>query len=152
MIDRPGRDALAEHLRHLASGRITNSAFDTQRLDVSDDEALVAIGHAGWGLYDDFGVYRLRGRRALGKQALEAVARCVLFLDSDLPYEWAPRRPTLASLLATLLTLGYWLREDRRRWQSTGPHQIWPFMRESDFQRALDFPRRLSGRADEKVA
>jgi hypothetical protein len=131
---------------------MTNSAFDIQRLDVAEDEALVAIGDAGWGLYDDFGAYRLRGRRALGKQALEAVARCVVFLDSDLPYEWAPRRPTISSLLATLLTLGYWLREDRRRWQSTGPYHVWPFMRESDYQRSLASPRRLSGRANEKVA
>ena len=65
MIDQAGRAALAEHRRRLASGRLTNVEFDSVRLDHSADEALVAIGDAGWSLYDDFFVYRLRGRRAL---------------------------------------------------------------------------------------
>ncbi len=71
MIDRPGRAALADHLRRLASGRLTNAEFDSVRLDHSDDEALVAIGDAGWSLYDDFFVYRLRGRRALKPHSFE---------------------------------------------------------------------------------
>lgn len=152
MIDRPGREALAEQLRRLASGRITNDQFDEARLDDSDDEALVAIGDAGWGLYHDFGTYKLRGRQALDRKALEAVARCVLFLDSDLPYEWPPRRGSLLGVLSGLLTLGYTTRRDHRRWESTGPHEIWPFVRESDYQRALATPRRLHADPREQVA
>ena len=152
MIDRPGRSALAEHLRHLASGRLTNAEFDGVRLDHAEDEALVAIGDAGWSLYDDFFVYRLRGGRSLKAQSREAVARCILFLDSDLPYEWPPRRPTLKSILGTLLTFGVWLRDDRRRWESSGPYHVWPFFRESDYQSALANPRRLRGRSDEDAA
>jgi hypothetical protein len=152
MIDRPGRAGLAEHLRRLASGRLTNAEFDGIRLDHSEDEALVAIGDAGWSLYDDFFVYRLRGHRALNSHALDAVARCILFLDSDLPYEWPVRRPTVKSLLWTLLTVGTWLRRDRRRWEASGPYHVWPFFRESDYQRALASPRRLKGRSDEDAA
>ena len=152
MIDRAGRAALAVHLRRLASGRLTNAEFDSVRLDRSEDEALVAIGDAGWSLYDDFFVYRLRGRRALNSEALDAVARCILFLDSDLPYEWPARRPRLMSILWTLLTFGTWLRKDRRRWEASGPYHVWPFYRESDYQRALANPRRLSGRSDEDAA
>ena len=152
MIDRPGRATLAEDLRRLASGRLTNADFDSVRLDDSADEALVAIGAAGWSLYDDFFVYRLRGRRALKPQTLEAVARCILFLDSDLPYEWPARRPTLKSLFLTFLTLGGWVRRDRRRWESSGPYHVWPFFRESDYQAALANPRRLRGKIDEDAA
>ena len=144
MIDRAGRDALAVQLRRLASGRLTNTQFDDVRLDRADDEALVAIGDAGWSLYDDFFVYRLRGRRALKPETLEAVARCVLFLDSNLPYEWPPRRPSIKSILLTLFTFGVWLKRDRQRWQATGPYHVWPFYRESDYQRALENPRRLA--------
>src|SRR5438876_11891768 len=118
MIDRGGRDALAVQLRRLASGRLTNAEFDGVRLDWAEDQALVAIGDAGWSLYDDFFVYRLRARRALKSETLDAVARCILFLDSDCPYEWPARRPTLKSILSTLLTLGTWLRLDRRRWEA----------------------------------
>ena len=152
MIDRAGRAALAVHLRRLASGRLTNADFDSVRLDRSEDEALVAIGDAGWSLYDDFFVYRLRGRRALNAQALDAVARCILFLDSDLPYEWPARRATIKRVLWTILTLGTWLRQDRRRWEALGPFHVWPFFRESDYAKALANPRRLSGRSDEDAA
>jgi len=152
MIDREGRAVVAEHLRRLASGRLTNAEFDSLRLDHSDDEALVAIGDAGWSLYDDFLVYRLRGRRALKPETLDAVARCILFLDSDLAYEWPARRPTVKSLLLTVLTFGSWLRRDRRRWETSGPHHVWPFFRESDFQRALANPRRLHGRSGADAA
>ena len=152
MIDRAGRAALAEHLRRLASGRLTNAEFDSVRLDHSDDEALVAIGDAGWSLYDDFFVYRLRGRRALKPETLDVVGRCILFLDSDLTYEWPARRPTVKSVLLTVLTFGRWLRRDRRRWEASGPHHVWPFFRESDYQRALASPRRLHGRSGADAA
>ena len=152
MIDRAARAALAGHLRRLASGRLTNAEFDSVRLDRSEDEALVAISGAGWSLYDDVFVCRLRGRRALNSQTLDAVARCILFLDSDLPYEWPARRPTLKGILRTLLTFGTWLRHDRRRWEASGPFHVWPFFRESDYARALANPRRLSGRSDEDAA
>ena len=152
MIDRPGRAALAEHLRRLAAGRLTNAEFDSVRLDRSEDEALVAVGHAGWSLYDDCFVYRLRDRRALKRQTLDAVARCVLFLDSDLPYEWPARRPTLKSILWTLITFGAWLRRDRLRWEASAAYHVWPFVREGDYQRALASPRRLGGRSDEDAA
>jgi len=128
----------------LASGRLTNAEFDGVRLDASTDEALVAIGDAGWSLYDDFFIYRLRGRRALTQEALEAVARCVLFLDSDLPYEWPPLKTSLKRLLLNLITFGYYLRQDRQRWQVSGPFHVWPFFREADYQAALEVPRRLN--------
>lgn len=152
MIDRTGRDALSFRLRQLASGRITTDTFDNDRPDRSEDEALVAIGVAGWGLYSDFETYRLRGRRALDRETLEAVARSVLFLDSDLPYEWTPLRPTLLGALTTIVTLGYTWRRDRREWRAQGPHHLWPFMRESDYQAALAAPRRLHGRGERGAA
>lgn len=144
MIDRQGRTELALALRRLASGRIITGEFDAVRLDVSEDPALVAIGDAGWGLYDDFLDYKLRGRRALNKEQLESVARCVLFLDSDLPYEWSPRRPSFTSFILSLVTLGSWSRAHWKRWQAQGPHEIWPFMRHADFERANAEPKRFA--------
>jgi len=152
MIDRPGRAALAEHLRRLASGRLTNAEFESVRLDRSEDEALVAIGDAGWSPYDDFFIYRLRGRRALKRQTIDAVARCILFLDSDLPYEWPARRPTLRTILWTLITFGAWLRRDRLRWEASGAYHVWPFFREVNYQQALANPRRLRGNSDQEAA
>jgi hypothetical protein len=145
VIDRAARDHLSLHLRRLAAGRLTNADFDSVRLDHAPDPALVAIGDAGWQLYDDFFVYRLRGRRALTHETLSAVARCVLFLDTDLAYEWPPLRPSIARLLLTLITLGHSLRRERQQWQASGPFAVWPFFREADYRAALSTPRRMHG-------
>ena len=152
MVDRAGRDRLALLLRRLASGRITNADFEGERLDRSTDEALVALGDAGWSLYNDFGIYRLHGKHALSPDALKAVARCVLFLDTDLHYEWPPRRASVRGILTTLLTLGLSLRRERRAWESSGPYHVWPFYRESDYQEACAHPRFLAGADPEQAA
>jgi hypothetical protein len=116
MIDREGRDRLALGLRRLASGQITNDEFDDRFFEPyfsfaesgkcecgyaleglkteicpecgrgMRDPALGDIATFGWTLYSDTRRYRLRGRYKLPRAAREAVARCVLFLDSDLPY------------------------------------------------------------------
>ncbi len=144
--DRAARDRLSLGLRRLASGRLTNAEFDEVMVYESSDEALVAISHAGWSLYDDFFVYRLRGRRALTQEALEAVARCVLFLDTDLPYEWPPLRPSLSRLVLTLVTLGRSLKRARQQCEASGSFHVWPFVREIDYRAALIAPRRFNDR------
>lgn len=147
MIDRAERDALSLRLRRLASGRITNDEFDVGEVVASPDPAIGAIWDFGWGHYSDFGSYRLRGTHALTKPQLETVARAVLFLDSDLPYEWPSLRPSLLEFLLLLGTLGLLVGRRRRRWEANGPIEVWPFFRVADHDAALAAPRRLSGAA-----
>lgn len=145
MIDREGRNRLGVALRRLASGRLTNTGFDAIRVDHSPDEALVAIGDAGWLLYGDFGVYRLTGRRSLTAEVRAAVARWVVFLDTDLPYEWRRFRPTIWELALDCLTLGVSHRRKLRSWRGSGPFHLWPFFRERDYTAASASPRRFAG-------
>ncbi len=152
MIDRTGRDSLALHLRRLASGRITNDEFDAIQITSSLDAALPAVWEAGWGLYHDFTSYRLRGASSLKPDALRAVGRCVLFLGTDLPYEWPPRRPSLNGLLLAVLTLGAWRRRQFAAWKASGPFELWPFFRNQDYQNALAAPRFLVGAGPEQAA
>jgi hypothetical protein len=116
MIDREGRDRLALGLRRLASGQLTNHEFDDDYFErfftsaeagkcecgyslagltsgicpecarATRDAALGEIATFGWTLYSDTRRYRLRGRHKLPRIARAAVARCVLFLGSDLEY------------------------------------------------------------------
>jgi hypothetical protein len=134
-------------LRRLASGRITNDEFDIAAVVASPDPAIGAIWDFGWGHYSDLGTYRLRGRHALTKPQLEAIARAVLFLDSDLPYEWPSLRPSLLEFFLLLGTLGLLIGHRRRRWQANGPIEVWPFFRVADHDAALATPRRLRGAA-----
>jgi hypothetical protein len=80
------------------------------------------------------------------------VLRCLLFLRTDLPYEW--RREYIPYLTPgeALLKMGSWwhgarellvdwsrhVREDhRRRLKAEGDPDVWPFIRWKDYQAAL---------------
>lgn len=137
-LDFPARRAVATLLRHFASGRMTNDEFES-RWPRSDDAAVRVIGAAAWHLYDDIREYRLTGPDRLSFQARRAVARCVLFLHGDLPYEWpeASRAEKLAYAIAGLLTLGVATRFWKSRLDLADDADVWPFFRRTDYRRAL---------------
>ena len=91
MIDRPNRDRLAEKLRHLVSGRITNEHFnDSVAVASKQDPAIAAIF---WNFADglsggDLFPYRLRGRNAVPPEVRRIAARVIVFLHSDFEYEY----------------------------------------------------------------
>ena len=93
MIDRASRDALAELARHFLAGRITNRELENS-LPSSRDRAIRQIWwNALWGLYDDFHEHRLVGRYYIPRDSRADLARCILFLKTDLEYEWTPYPP-----------------------------------------------------------
>ena len=97
--------------------------------------------------------YRLAGRDALDRRLRREVARWVLFLGTDLEYEWpvlpAPLR--VAWFLLSFATLGLAGRIARKL-QESDDDGLWPFRRRSDFEAALrrnpfrvDQPHRAAG-------
>ena len=143
MIDRRARDRLAEAMRALAAGLISNDAFENDRLPSSSDDAAIReiYSNGAWGLYSDHHEYRLRGRYKLNDKAKEDVARWVLFLKTDLPYEWPVTTRRLLPLLANVFTLGlankyyFW-----PRFRAHGEIEVWPFVRRADYEAALNHP------------
>jgi hypothetical protein len=88
MIDRAARDAFADLLSRFAAGEITNMAFE-QALPVSKDPAIFEIYRWGvWFLYDDVEEYALTDGAALSGPVRAIVDRWLLFLSTDLEYEW----------------------------------------------------------------
>jgi hypothetical protein len=85
---RSPRDQMAEAMRQLASGLITNDEFD-RRYDLlpSSDEVCELYLFA-WGFYNDTHTHRLRGKHRLSKLQRQVFARCALFLRSGLPYQY----------------------------------------------------------------
>lgn len=144
MIDRNARDQLAESVRALAAGLISNDEFEDKRLPYSnEDPAIFEIySNGAWCLYSDLQEYRLRGRHKLDKRTKAVVARWVLFLKTDLPYEWPVATPGqgLLHLLANVLTLGLANGYFSRKFQSSGEVEVWPFIRRSDYETALSSP------------
>jgi hypothetical protein len=91
MIDRYSRDRLAELLRHLVCGQMTNDDFCDTAGKIrwaSKDLAVSAIYEYADGLYSDLQTYRLRGPRRISDEHRRQTAIAAMFLYSDLEYEW----------------------------------------------------------------
>jgi hypothetical protein len=104
MIDGSLRSVLAQDIRRLATGRMTNDAFDDRYYEVyerSDDRAVNEIAGYCYGLYssDLLIPIRLRGRYALDAETKRTIARCVLFLLSGNEFGWPPSPNNLAARL-----------------------------------------------------
>lgn len=115
-----------------------------------NDRSLWAIYSAAWFMYDDIRTHRLRGKWALTDEGRGAVARWILFLHSDLEYEW-PMRSMISPLgcllrICTLGLAGLVLRPlNERRMHRLGSWELWPFLREADYRSVAANPRLLGG-------
>ena len=95
-VDREARDQVAVDLRRLVTGRMINVEFDDcyyRRWKESQDLAVSEIakfvwGQFVWGLYGSDRSYRLKGRHAVSPEARRAAARAILFLHTNLEYQW----------------------------------------------------------------
>ncbi|MBX3433885.1 MAG: hypothetical protein KF847_11235 [Pirellulales bacterium] len=106
MSDRVNRRRLSQAIRQLAAGSITNDEFDDLYFDhcaESEDRGVRAIGNAGYFLYGDNRLYRLRGAEADSAQTKRECARAALFMQTDLEYEWPdPPREIVRNLIDAL--------------------------------------------------
>jgi hypothetical protein len=139
MVDRDCRDRLAIAIRRLAAGLITNDEFEAATISSvrSRDIAARSLRWAAWGLYDDRREHRLDGRFRLGKAQRREIARWILFLKSNLEYEWPDVTRWLWLLvLPNLVTFGLIWHLIRRWHDRRGEAHAWPFLRAHDLRRA----------------
>ena len=168
MVDIERRKKLAFHLRHLSVGLISNDDFENNLADEvtngwlpeqyyrskkakMDDPIIIPMLELCWGLYDDTRSHKLKGRDKLSDESLKIIARCILFLQTDLEYEW-PYFDTmspffhfsLAEDVLTFLTFGYYYRKKReekelayREFKKLSNFHIWPFFKEENYKDLL---------------
>ncbi|BCS52267.1 hypothetical protein [Geobacter sp. SVR] len=152
MIDRKARDILAESYRHLITGQITNDEFE-DRLKFSKDIAIHEIYYRGaWPLYDDLHEHKLTEADgyAIPEESKSVAARFILFLKTDLEYEW-PRKSGIKAFVWALFgvfTLGVIaiIRKIIAATGEKGDKDVWPFYRRSDYEAALEAPPYLRGK------
>jgi hypothetical protein len=148
MIDRKARQSLSALLRRLATGRVSNDEYEDSLPQSRIDSAIWGIHDNGaWYLYSDTREYKLAGQDALGRAARREVARWVLFLGTDLEYEWPEISPLIRPLLFpfSILTLGLAGRFARYVVSRGGDREVWPFSRRSDYENALRTSRLFAG-------
>lgn len=157
---RPPRFVMAEAVRQLASGTITNIEFE-DRIDTmsSSDGAIDAIARLTWFYYDDIRTHKLQGKYEPTKEGRQLLARCVLFLRSDFEY-------SLAGPVMIPIAYSIWVSISRslrtrtslvKNWKTTRAkiHQThraidkgyFPFQNPDDYNEALKHPVYLAGAA-----
>ena len=149
MINREERDKYAQLLRDFISGKITNfeyeDKFDEQIL--ISDTAIDQIYCEMWHTYCDIRKHKLTDSQWYqdDREFNKTVIRFVLFLHSDLEYEW-PRK-SIGKLLLNLLSFGICNKLDTtKEMKEDGDINVWPFFREKDYEHALSNPRLLNAK------
>ena len=131
-------------MRALVAGLITNDEFEDKRLPHSkEDPAISEVFSKGvWLLYSDLEKYRLSGVHRLDEKTKYVVARWILFLKTDLPYEWPVSniKQSLLRLLTNILTFGAANKFYIRQYQAHGDIEVWPFIRRADYEMVLQNP------------
>ena len=147
MIDRTARTQLGELLRHFVAGRLNNFDFE-ERVEIIEwnDAAVGAVALESWGLYDDFQKHTLAGKWRIDKAGRRIIARWILFLQTDLEYEWP--YPTIKHdwrRIITILTFGLSPKFREPAYPELGDHDVWPFFRVEDYEKAQRTPKLLAG-------
>lgn len=136
------RQAYAELVRHFYSGRMTNDQYEAafDRLDESADDAIDQIYCKLWTTYCDFKTHKMGRCQGMTREARRMLARWILFLKSDRPYEYPIHG--CHPLLLTILTLGLYRKPAP---ETFGDSDYWPYFRESDFREDQRKPVYLAG-------
>lgn len=149
MIDRTARDKAASLAQRFMCGEITNDDLIERWPDRSNDAAIRAVQDALWFLYDDRKTHRV-DLSEVTPEIWDEVSRCILFLRSDLPYEWPEKRLIFFNqvpLAFRILSLGLleplhaWLGRRRSRFEedmrAAGDMSVWPFIRADEYTQLL---------------
>lgn len=150
MIDKKARDILAENFRHLICGQISNDEFEVRLIKSKDAGMNEVFFNGAWPLYDDLHEHKLTGKWAIAEEGKPIAARYILFLKTDLEYEW-PRKTGIKEVpwaFLGLFTFGVstFLRNRIKAKGEKGDKSVWPFYRHSDFEAALEVPPYLRGK------
>jgi len=135
MIDRKARNHMAERLRHLAAGVMTNYRFESLRRRSKDTVIWDLEERLAWPCYDDLHEHCLTGGHALSYGYRRDFARAILFLKTDLEYEWTHKQGVRAFINSTFRLRP--LRQIPPMRVQGGDVRVWPFFRKSDYTDAL---------------
>jgi hypothetical protein len=132
MIDRKVRDGLALALRRFAVGHLTRPELDqiVTAAEDSPDAGVVAMCDEIYWTFLNLGPKRLVGKHRLDRLSRRNVARWVLFLRSEVSYEWKVRR-------------GWDLLKASSRGETPyvgGDVSVWPFISPNQVERVSALP------------
>jgi hypothetical protein len=134
MIDRHGRDVAADALRDFMEGFISNEEYERRYPRSKDDPALWGIYQNIWFCYSDTSEHTLPGKHASTDEGHAAIKRCLLFLKSDLEFQWPATRLRLWFPFLRLIGLGQFVNRKVEKEMSVGDKEVWPFLKKEQYQ------------------
>lgn len=168
MVDNNRRKKLALHLRHLSAGQISTDVFEERisqdvtygwlpeqyyraKENETDDPVIRPILEFSWCLYNDAYNHKLTGQHKLSAEQTKEIARFILFLHSDLEYDWTyvdltnPLiRFSFIDILKSIWTLGQHYQdlnlkreEEFELMKKTGDFELWPFKTKAEYEEQL---------------
>lgn len=176
MVDNDRRKKLALHLRQLATGQISNDEFEERitedvtygwlpeqyyraKESKTDDPVIRPIWEFSWCLYNDTYNHKLTGNHKLSEDQTKEIARFILFLQSNLEYDWTyidltnpVIRFSFTDILKSVITLGQHYRdlnlkreEEFELMKKTGDFELWPFKTRNEYEQQLKRQPFLNG-------
>jgi len=106
MVDRAARDRAANAIRAFMEGSISNREYDRRYPRSKDDPAVWGIYSNSWFFYSDTSEHALAGKHALTGGGRAFMERCLLFLKSDLEFQWPSTKLRMWYPLLRLIGLG----------------------------------------------
>lgn len=134
MVDRDARDIAAQALREFADGSISNREYERRFPKSKDDPALRSIYTNVWFCYSDTSEHTLNGKHALSKENRAILDRCMLFLKSDLEFQWPATKLRLWYPLLRLIGLGRIVNRRLEKEMSVGDVDVWPFLKKAQYE------------------
>ncbi|MGB2899571.1 MAG: hypothetical protein WBB89_09920 [Candidatus Acidiferrum sp.] len=133
MVDRYARDLAAQTLREFIDGSISNREYERRCPKSKDDPALWSIYANIWFCYSDTSEHTLTGKHALTDEGRAIVGRCLLFLKSDLEFQWPATKLRLWYPLLRLIGLGRIVNRRVEKEMSVGDVDVWPFLKKAHY-------------------
>ncbi len=126
------RRKAAQLLLDFYKGRITNDQMDDAWPRDAEDPALSKLFWFKWGMYSDLREEYIKTELRRNYLTAKAIHRCLVFLNSELEYEWVGFGLS-RGLVPRILEL---FDKHRREINRAGDQSVWPFYRKEDYTQA----------------
>jgi hypothetical protein len=138
MVNAEKRQIAKRLVERFLACEITNDEFNDTFPRDKADPALEAIHSNLWSYYDEQHTHKLDGRHTLQPETRGLFERCAAFLASGLEYEWPSYNWISPKYgLMRLFGLSRKINDEFERFKTSGSFEVWPFIREADYRRAL---------------
>ena len=143
MIDRIARNKLAEEIRHFLGCFKDNFEYDDAVFDIkTEDYGVIDIRQNIWLTYDDLRKHKMEGAWALSPEQSDIIKRCIVFLKSDVEYNW-PKWPLYykaARPILFLISYGILTKTLDNHFNGGGAMEVWPFFSSEEYEYAKAHP------------